>query len=261
MNATWHAVRALAYREILKFYRDRTRVVASFIFPLVFIGVLGTSLQANLGQTAGFNFITFAFTGVVAQLVFQIVAVGLISLNEDREQNLTQAIFVTPISRHLIIISKILGETAVALLQGAAIVLFGLAIGVPLRLSEIAILGLLLPVIAFLGGAFGVFVLSNIRTQRAANQIFPFVLFPQFFLSGVFSPVKVLPWYLLVPSRLMPLTYAVDLVRGVYYRGDAALTARLVLFNPWLDLVVIFGFIALFLFAGAQLFVRNEKNR
>ncbi len=251
---------AIAYRDFLKFYRDRARVIASFVFPLVFIGVLGTSLQANLRGVAGYNFITFAFTGVIAQMVFQIVAIGLISLNEEREQNLTQEIMVAPISRYSIILGKILGETVVALLQAGAIVLFGLVIGVKLSAQQFLELGPGLVIVALMGGAFGVFILANLKTQRAATQIFPFVLFPQFFLAGVFSPIKSLPLYLLIPSRLVPLTYAVDLVRNIYYRGKPEY-AKIVLFNPAFDLLVVVGFFVVFLFLGTYFFVRNERNK
>jgi len=255
-----NAILAIGYRDFLKFYRDRTRVIGSFIFPLIFIGVLGTSLQANIGQFVGFNFITFAFTGVLAQLVFQIVAFGLISMNEERDQNLTQEIFVSPVSRYSIVIGKILGETVIAMLQAAAVLLFGLVIGVPMTLQKFLTIGPLLVAIAFLGGTFGLLVVANLRTQRSAQQLFPLFLFPQFFLAGVFSPIKSLPVFLLIPSRIVPLTYAVDLVRSVFYRG-APEAQLLVLHSPLFNFSVILVVSIVFLVLGTWLFVRNEKNR
>ena len=102
--------------------------------------------------------------------------------------------------------------------------------------------------------------MSNLKSQRAANQIFPFVMFPQFFLAGVFAPIKELPLPLLVLSRLTPMTYAVDLIRSVYYTGSAAYD-KVVLFNTGFDLMVITGFFIVFLAAGTFLFIRNERNR
>jgi hypothetical protein len=93
---------------------------------------------------------------------------------------------------------------------------------------------------AFFGGAFGVFVMSNLSDQRSANQIFPFLLFPQFFLAGVFNPIKHLPFPLLIASRISPMTYAVDLLRSVYYYGSPEY-ANAVLFSPALNLTALAG--------------------
>ncbi|MBA3610305.1 MAG: ABC transporter permease [Rubrobacter sp.] len=210
----FNAVLTIAYRDVAKFTRDRTRLVASLIFPVIFVAVLGGSLQANIGDRAGYDFLVFTFTGVFAQTLFLSATQGVISLVEDRENDFSQEIFVSPISRYSIILGKIVGESIVALVQGVVVVLFGLVIGVPLTLAQIV--GLLPVAVAacLLGGAFGVFVLGNISSQRAANQIFPFVIFPQFFLAGVFSPIQVLPLPLDVLSRISPLRYAVDLTRN-----------------------------------------------
>ena len=73
---------------------------------------------------------------------------------------------------------------------------FGLIVGVPLTIAQFI---MLLPVViigGLLGGAFGVLVLANFPSERSANQLFPFLIFPQYFLAGVFSPVKKLPFVL-----------------------------------------------------------------
>ena len=55
---------ATAFRDLVKFLRDPARLLATFIFPLLFIVILGGSFQANLGERAGFDFLAFTFTGV-----------------------------------------------------------------------------------------------------------------------------------------------------------------------------------------------------
>ena len=65
------AILALAHRDFTKLLRDRQRMVADFAFPLIFIGILGTSLQAGLGgQAGGINLLDYVFTGVLAQTVW-----------------------------------------------------------------------------------------------------------------------------------------------------------------------------------------------
>jgi ABC-2 type transport system permease protein len=111
-----------------------------------------------------------------------------------------------------------------------------------------------------LGGAFGVFVMAAIGNQRSANQLFPFVIFPQFFLAGVFNPIKELPLPIWILSRLAPMTYAVDFFRGLYYWGHPDYDA-VVLYHPALDLLIISVLFVVMMSVGTYLFVRNERNR
>jgi ABC-2 type transport system permease protein len=254
------AIMAIAHRDLLKFLRDWARMVSTFVFPLIFIGALGGSLQATFGGSANFNLLEFTFTGVFAQTLFQSTAFGLISLIEDRENDLTQEIFVSPISRYSIVIGKIVGETLVALPQ--ALVVIGFAFIVRIELTPERLLSLIPTGIAacLLGGSFGLVILANLRSQRAANQIFPFIVLPQYFLAGVFNPIANLPWYLDLLSRISPLRYAVDLVRGAYYLGRPDY-ARVVLEGPFVDLIVTVVMFGVFLVIGTFLFVRGERNR
>jgi ABC-2 type transport system permease protein len=254
------AVLAIAHRDLVKLLRDRARVVSDFAFPLILIGILGTSLQAGFGSPGGFNLLTFVFTGVFAQTVWQSAALGVISLIADREQDFSQEMFVSPISRYSIIFGKIIGESLVALPQALAILLFGWVLGVPLSLPVLLALVPVAFLMAVFGGAFGVLILSNLRSQQSANQIFPFVMLPQFFLAGVFNPIGDLPWFLDFLSRLSPMRYAIDLVRDVYYAGHPEPVQVAILDAPG-NLAIIGVMFAAFMVAGTALFVRSERNR
>ncbi len=254
------AILTIAQRDFVKFTRDRGRIIATFIFPFIFIGVLGGSLQSNLAQNAGYNFLEFIFAGVLGQTLFQSTASGIISLIEDRENDFSQEIFVSPISRYSIIFGKILGESSVAMVQIIGILVFGLILGVPISFFHFIQLIPFFLIVCLLGGAFGVFVIGNLASQRTANQIFPFIMFPQFFLAGVFSPIKELPLPLFILSRLVPMTWAVDLIRSVYYQGSSVYS-KVVLFSTSLDLLIIGIYFTIFLVFGTFMFVRNERNK
>lgn len=256
----FNSILTIALRDFTKMLRDRSRILASFIFPIIFIGVLGGSLQSNLSEVAGYNFLAFIFAGVIGQTLFQSTAAGVISLIEDRENDFSQEIFVSPISRYSIIIGKILGESLVALTQLIGITIFGYIMGVPVDIPALIRLLPFFLVVCMFGGAFGIFVLSNLKSQRSANQIFPFVIFPQFFLAGVFSPIINLPPVLFIFSRLAPMTYAVDLIRSIYFLGDPAYK-KVVLFNPVIDLAIVAGYFIFFILVGTYFFIRNERNR
>jgi ABC-2 type transport system permease protein len=260
MITNLNAIAALAYRDLLKFVRDRPRLVSTFIFPFIFIVAMGGSLQANLGRSVGYDFLPFIFTGVFAQTLFQSATLGIVSIIDDRENDFSQEIFVSPISRYAIVFGKILGESLVALAQGAGILALGLIIGIRLSLVQIAMLGLVGVAICLFSGAFGLIIVSNMKNRRTADQIFNFVMLPQFFLAGVFTPIKVLPIYLDVLSRISPMRYAVDLTRGAFYVGHAEYSS-VVLAEPAFNLVVMGALFGLFLVAGTVLFVRNEQNR
>ena len=254
-----NAVSSIAYRDAIKYVKNPQRILLSLLFPLIFIGALGGSLDANIGQAAGYSFVAFTMTGVFAQTIFSTVAQGIISLVQDRENNLTQELFVAPVARYSIVMGKIFGEMLVASLQGIFILLLGVFLGV--SMGPLQVIGLLLAalVAGILGGAFGVVVVSFFGDSKFINQIFPLIFFPQFFLGGVFSPIKELPIYLKVISRALPLTYVVDFARNIFYRGQGE--ASLVILYPlWTDALVILGFTVLCLVLGTKRISRIEKE-
>lgn len=250
----------IAFRDLLKFMRDPVRIASTLIFPLIFVAVLGGSLERNLGSDAGYNFLAFTFTGVFAQTLFQSAALGVVSLIEDRENDFSQEIFVAPISRYAIVFGKILGETTVAMCQGIALIAMGFVLAVPMNLTQALSLIPVAFICCLFGGAFGILLLSNISSQRSAQQLFPFIFLPQFFLAGVFSPIKELPWYLEILSRISPLRYAVDLVRSVFYI-DSPDKDRVVLTGFAHNMAIISIAFTVAMIVGTWLFVRAERNR
>ncbi|MFA7249504.1 MAG: ABC transporter permease [Dehalococcoidia bacterium] len=255
-----NAILTIAQRDLNKLLRDPARMLSTFVFPFIFMAALGGTMQASLGSRIGFDFLVFTFTGVFGQTLFQSSAMGLVSLIEDRQNDFSQEIFVAPISRYTIVMGKVIGETLVALPQGLAILAFALVLGIPLGLPRVGAMLAAGLVACLLGAAFGLLVLSNLRSQRAAEQVFPFILLPQFFLAGVFNPLQGLPWYLDALSRISPMRYAVDLIRDAYYAG-ASEYPLVVLDGALVNLAIIGVMFAVFFALGTVLFVRAEHNR
>jgi ABC-2 type transport system permease protein len=254
------AILAIAHRDFIKLLRDRTRIVADFTFPLLLVVFLGTALQAGFGSPGGLNLQTFVFTGVLAQTVWQSAAMGVISLIADRDEDFSQEIFVSPISRYSIVAGKIIGESLVALPQAVAVIAVGMLLGIPFSLATILALVPVVGAIALFGGAFGILVLSRLGSQRTANQIFPFIMLPQFFLAGVFNPLQNLPWFLDILSRVSPMRYAVDLLRNVYY-GFQPSSVRAEVSTAPVNLAIMGAMFVVFLVLGTTFFVRSERNR
>jgi ABC-2 type transport system permease protein len=254
------AVAAIAHRDFVKLLRDRLRLFSELSFPLILILLLGPALQSGFGAPGGLDLTTFVFTGVLAQTVWQSAALGLISLIADREEDFSQEIFVSPISRYSIVAGKIIGESLVALPTGLGIVVVGLLIGVRLPLATLLALIPITLAVAVYGGAFGLLILSNISSQRTANQIFPFVMLPQFFLAGVFNPIHGLPLPLTVLSAISPMRYAVEATRNVFYGTQPGLPAPDISSPTLNGSVMAISFLA-FIAVGTVLFVRAERNR
>ena len=237
-----NALLAIAYRDLLKFLRDRSRLVGTLVFPAVFIIILGGAFGAAAQSGYKFEFQTFIFLGVFAQNMWSSAATGIISLIEDRENDFSQAIFVAPLSRYTILGGKILGESLVALTQGVVIFIFGLVIGVHIAPSQMLALIPVAILICLYGG------------------VFPFILLPQFFLGGVFTPVDKFSPLLAFLSRISPLRYAVDLMRGVYYGGVEASAGAVLASQPF-NLAVMAATGSIFVLIGTALFVRKERMR
>ncbi len=256
-----NAIVTIAYRDVLKFTRDPSRLIATIILPILFVGLFGEGLQATLGPSLGYNYLTFVFLGVFAQTLFQSTALGIVSLIEDRENDFAQEIFISPISRYSLVFGKILGESIVAFAQAGVIVAFGAIIGI--QVNWVTLPGLLFValVTCLLGGAFGLILLTIMGSQRAANQILPFLIIPQLILAGVFNPLKGLPLYLDLASRIAPLRYAVDLTRGVYYQGNQRVYDQVVLVSPVMNFLIVIAMFLIFFVIGTILFVRSERNK
>lgn len=256
-----NAIAIIAYRDLLKFVRDPARLLTTLILPSLFLGLFGEGLQASLGPSLGYDYLTFVFLGVFAQTLFQSTALGMVSLIEDRENDFAQEMFISPISRYALIFGKILGESLVAFVQALVVVAFGTIIGIQINWMTLPGLFLVALATCLLGGAFGLILLATMSSQRAANQILPFLIIPQLVLAGVFNPLKGLPLYLDLASRIAPLRYAVDLTRAIYYQGQPAIYNKVVLVSPLTNFLLMAGMFAIFLLVGTMLFVRSERNK
>ena len=254
------ALLTIAQRDLTKLLRDRIRLAVSLAFPILLIAGLGSTLKPIVGLATGLDAVTLIFTGVLAATLFQSSAAGMMSLIEDRDHDFSRVLFIAPISRVTIVAGKVLGESLVSLTQAIGIVVFALLFGV--RISPSQLVALLPPIIGscLLGGAFGLTTLAAMPNQRAALQVFPFVILPQYFLAGVVAPLKGLPGYLDFVSWLMPLRYPVDLTRAAFYSGTP--DYRLVVTEPpLLDAAVMAALFVALVILGAVVFDRRERSR
>ena len=254
------AVLAIAQRDVIKLLRDGPRLAVNLAFPILLIVGLGSVLQATVGTVTGVNATELAFSGVLAATLFQSTAAGMISIAEDRETDFSRELFVTPVSRLALVVGKIVGESSVALFQGACVLLVALLLGIGVDGGQ---LGRMLPpclAACLLGGAFGLATVALLPNQRSAMEIFQFLIIPQYVLGGVLVPLHGLPGYLGVLADAMPLRYVVELNRAAYYAGTPGYD-RTVTVGPATAATVIGVLILVLLPLGALWYDRRERMR
>lgn len=258
------AIRVVWHREILRFIKDRPRLVAGVVQPVLYLFVMGTGLSAMVPATSGVPFRTFLFPGVLCMAVLFTCFFAAGSLVWDREIGFMREMMVAPVRRSSILLGKCLGGMTVGTFQGLMMLAIGALGGVPMSFSLVVTLSLELLVICFAITAFGVALASRIRTIQAYMALMQMVLLPMFFASGALYPLAGLPPWLTVLSRLDPLTYAVVPFRhAVLEASGRAAFAPMVTWGDfvvpiWLDLVIVAGHAVLALALTVPRFGRED---
>jgi ABC-2 type transport system permease protein len=212
---------ALTGREILKFVRDRSRLLGALTQPLAFWLLLGLGFQETFQMpqdtAAGVDYVEFLFPGVIALIILFTAIFSTISIVEERTSGFLQAVMVAPTPRTALVFGNALGGTILATVQ-AALFLFALpVIGLnPGVLGTALILGIcLLTGLSFT--ALGFAIAWRMETTRGFHAVMNLFLLPLWFLSGAMFPMEgaapVLQWLV----WLNPVSYAVSGIRhGIY---------------------------------------------
>lgn len=222
-NQLRHELRTVAMvwkRELIRFVRTRTRILSSFIQPILFLFVLGYGMTTLVGSTDGFNFKKFVFPGIVSMTVVTTAIFSAISIVWDREFGFLREMLVAPVSRISLVLGKALGGTTVATIQGTIMLALAPLIGVRLNVILVLEVIALEALMAFALTTFGVFVASRIQKMEGFQVVMQLVLFPMIFLSGALFPLAGLPAWLAFITRINPLTYAVDPLRHVVFAAQ-----------------------------------------
>ncbi|MFC1937337.1 ABC transporter permease [Chloroflexota bacterium] len=204
------------YRDVLRFWHDRTRMIGSLMFPLLFLFVFGSGLSARMGLLGpGIDFAKFMFPGVIGMTVLMSSFMAGVSVVWDREFGFLKEVLVAPISRASVAVGKTLGAATVALLQGIIILLFAPLIGVSVSPWTLVMLLPLMLLLAASMGSLGILLATRIRSMEAFQATMQMLMFPMVFLSGVFFPVQGLPVWMNVLVKINPATYGVAPIRQV----------------------------------------------
>jgi ABC-2 type transport system permease protein len=270
------AVYIIWYRDVLRFWRDRTRLFASLAQPLLYLIIFGVGLSSSLakGSFAGngvpktFNYTQFVYPGILGMAVLFTAIFSAMSVVWDREFGFLREILVAPISRSAVALGKALGGATQATFQGVIMLVFAPFVGVHLTvLSVLELIGLLF-VLAFSLTCFGVALSARMRTMQGFQVVMNFLMMPMFFLSGSLFPLTGLPAWMTALTRFDPVAYGIAPIRSAVL-GAAGLPQKLIdhfssvtigayVVPIWLDMVILAVFGALMLGIAMRSFSHRD---
>jgi ABC-2 type transport system permease protein len=215
---TMGAVGIIWKREMLRWWRDKPRIVGSTAFPLIFLLVFGSGLSGAMGNLLGagaaaVDFEQFIFPGIIAMSVFFTALFNAVSLVYDREFGILKEVLVAPVSRAAVALGKTLGGATVATVQGTVIFVFAPFVGIRLTPLLVVQLWPIMFIGAFALSSMGTAIAARMRSIESFQMVNQFVMFPLIFLSGIFFPLQGLPAWMNVLVRINPVSYAVDPLR------------------------------------------------
>jgi ABC-2 type transport system permease protein len=218
LRSELRAVKVVWKRELIRFSRDRLRILTSLMQPFLFLFVLGTGISslASAG-THGVSFKTFIYPGVLCMAVMFTAMFSAASIVWDREFGFLREMMVAPVGRSSIVLGKCLGGATVAAFQGLLVIAISPLVHVHYEPGLILELFALAMLLAFAITAFGMMAAARITQMQSFMALMQMAIMPMFFISGALFSVAHLPRWLEILNRIDPLTYAVDPMRRAIF--------------------------------------------
>lgn len=213
----FRTIKIVLYRELIRFFNDRIRIVTALVQPFLFLFVLGSGLGTLVNLGPGLSLKTFFYPGILGMSVLMTAMMAAASVVWDREYGFLREMLVAPVRRSSLVIGKCLGGAVIAGFEGVIVIAIGGLVQVPydpLLMVEVFAIQLLL---AFTICAFGMMMASRIQQMQSFMALNMLLVMPMYFLSGSMFPTGQLPTWLTVLNRIDPLTYAVDPLRRLVF--------------------------------------------
>jgi ABC-2 type transport system permease protein len=242
---------ALWMREVKKYLRSRPQIVASLGQPLMYLLALGFGLGPVFQQDGRGSYLQFVAPGVIGMSILFMSIFSGVGLLWDRQFGFLKETLVAPVSRLQIMAGRTLGGATIATLQGVLVLVICFAAGFHPRSPAAVPLGLAcMALMAVVFAAMGTLIGSMLRDMQGFQLTMNLLVMPIFFLSGALYPLAGLPRVLAAVTRVDPLSYGVDALRGALIGASH--------FGLATDLAVLAALAAAFLGLGAWAFSRIQ---
>jgi len=226
----------LWWREIWRFYRQRTRVVGVIAPPIMFWLVIGSGFVTSFRSGAGGqHYLEFFYPGALIMIVLFTSIFTMMSVIEDRKEGFLLSVLVAPVSRSAIVLGKVLGGTTLSALQGLIFLVFAPLLGIHIGFGSFLLIVLTVVLVSFALTALGFAIAWPMDSAQAFHAIINLFLIPLWLLSGALFPISGASGWLRMVMRINPLTYGVDALRELLFPGTGgalvASMATLILFS------------------------------
>jgi len=216
---------SLCRRELVRFLRQRHRIVGALGTPIVFWLLLGLGMGRSFsgtGAPGGANYLQFFFPGTLLMILLFTAIFSTISIIEDRREGFLQSVLVAPVSRASIVLGKVLGGTALAFGQGVIFLILAPLVGLHLSAAGFVEACVMMAIVAFALTGLGFCIAWRMSSTQGFHAIMNLFLMPLWFLSGaLFTPQTAwtgLRWVM----RLNPLSYGLAGLQRAVFGSEAA---------------------------------------
>src|SRR5439155_8143925 len=252
---------SLCHRELVRFLRQRHRIVGALATPIVFWLLVGAGMNRSFKSDTpgGENYLHYFFPGTVLMILLLTAIFPAISVIEDRREGFLQGVLVAPVSRMAIVMGKVLGGTLLAFGQGVIFLVLAPLVSIHLSLASVALALLAMFVISFALTALGLCIAWRMNSTQGFHAIMNLFLMPMWFLSGALFPVAGAWRGLQIVMRLNPLTYGLAAIRRAMYWSESHAAGNLPGLGVSLGVSVAFA-AATFLIAAAIASGRSKAD-
>ncbi|HWZ81390.1 MAG TPA: ABC transporter permease [Terriglobales bacterium] len=246
----------LWWREIVRFYRQRARVVGVILSPLLFWIVIGSGFGTSFrsGAAAGQqHYLDYFFPGALVMIVLFTSIFTMMSVIEDRNEGFLLSVLVAPVPRSAIVLGKVLGGTTLAAIQGLIFLVFAPLVGIHMTIASFGLIVLTVFLVSFALTALGFAIAWPMDSTQSFHAIINLFLIPLWLLSGALFPLAHASKWMQALMYLNPLTYGVEALRALMYPA----APRTFTLSASLMTLVLF---TLFMFGLAFALVNRKKN-
>jgi len=242
---------ALGEMEIRRIRHDPTDIFTRAVQPILWLLVFGeTFTKIKAIPTGGVPYIAFMTPGILSQSVMFIAIFYGLTLIWDRDQGIVQKFLALPVARSAFVVGRTIGAMVRGLSQAVIVLLLALILRIPIRWSFVNIIGTMGVVMmcAAFFSSFSMILAALMRTRERFMGIGQVLTMPLFFASSAIYPISIMPDWLKVVATINPLSYVVEILRGLLITGNLS--------NIFLDLGILLGMIVLAIMVATKLYPR-----
>ena len=229
-------------RDVVRFFRERSRIAGALVQPLIFWLVIGAGMSPTfrLRGATGVGYLDYFYPGVILMVVLFTSIFATMSVIEDRHQGFLQAVLVAPGSRAAVVIGKSLGATTVALVQAALFVALAPFVGFSVGAIDWPLLAVVILCTSLSLSAMGFAVAWWLDSTQGYHVVMSVLLLPLWIVSGAMFPPPRAAWAQ-TALALDPMAYSVAGIRRALYGGAPPPGTILAGSSVWLELAVTIG--------------------